>query len=248
MVTASHNPQDYNGIKLVQKGSRPISGDSGLHALRDLVCSDMSWPDAAIGRRMPAGIDYGGLCGASTAVHRTDKTETFAGWSWDPGNGGAGLVAGGVGEKPADRDDPGTLCAGRNLSPGNSESAFCRKTARSQPRRCAARRRTRALPGMEILTAAFSSTKMANFSKATISWVFWPRPSWLKNPGAKIIHDPRLTWNTQGDRAAAGGHADSEQDRACFYQRKDAGRRCRVRRRDVGASLFPATFSTVTAA
>jgi len=37
MVTASHNPMDYNGMKLVAKGSRPISGDSGLRALEDLV-------------------------------------------------------------------------------------------------------------------------------------------------------------------------------------------------------------------
>ena len=37
MVTASHNPMDYNGMKLVGKGSRPISGDSGLRALEDLV-------------------------------------------------------------------------------------------------------------------------------------------------------------------------------------------------------------------
>ncbi|WP_378951789.1 phosphomannomutase [Pelosinus sp. sgz500959] len=37
MVTASHNPMDYNGMKLVGKGARPISGDSGLRALEDLV-------------------------------------------------------------------------------------------------------------------------------------------------------------------------------------------------------------------
>jgi len=30
MVTASHNPADYNGMKLVREGARPISGDSGL--------------------------------------------------------------------------------------------------------------------------------------------------------------------------------------------------------------------------
>ena len=29
-VTASHNPLDYNGMKLVQAGAKPISGDSGL--------------------------------------------------------------------------------------------------------------------------------------------------------------------------------------------------------------------------
>lgn len=37
MVTASHNPMDYNGMKFVGKGSRPISGDSGLRALEELV-------------------------------------------------------------------------------------------------------------------------------------------------------------------------------------------------------------------
>jgi phosphomannomutase len=30
MVTASHNPMDHNGMKLVRDGARPISGDSGL--------------------------------------------------------------------------------------------------------------------------------------------------------------------------------------------------------------------------
>ncbi|RZU46853.1 phosphomannomutase/phosphomannomutase/phosphoglucomutase [Fluviicoccus keumensis] len=30
MVTASHNPSDYNGLKMVRSGARPISSDSGL--------------------------------------------------------------------------------------------------------------------------------------------------------------------------------------------------------------------------
>lgn len=34
MVTASHNPADYNGMKLVRAGSRPISGDTGLSEIR----------------------------------------------------------------------------------------------------------------------------------------------------------------------------------------------------------------------
>ena len=37
MVTASHNPLDYNGMKLVRQGSRPISGDSGLQEIRRLA-------------------------------------------------------------------------------------------------------------------------------------------------------------------------------------------------------------------
>ena len=36
-VTASHNPKDYNGMKFVREGSRPISGDSGLGEIRALA-------------------------------------------------------------------------------------------------------------------------------------------------------------------------------------------------------------------
>ena len=39
-VTASHNPKDYNGMKFVREGSRPISGDSGLAEIRALAESD----------------------------------------------------------------------------------------------------------------------------------------------------------------------------------------------------------------
>lgn len=37
IVTASHNPADYNGLKLVREQSKPISGDSGLKQVRDLA-------------------------------------------------------------------------------------------------------------------------------------------------------------------------------------------------------------------
>src|SRR3954469_14018132 len=30
MITASHNPAEYNGLKMVRQESRPISGDTGL--------------------------------------------------------------------------------------------------------------------------------------------------------------------------------------------------------------------------
>lgn len=42
MVTASHNPMDYNGMKLVKENARPISSDTGLFAISDAVTVDMS--------------------------------------------------------------------------------------------------------------------------------------------------------------------------------------------------------------
>lgn len=40
MVTASHNPMDYNGMKLVKEQARPISSDTGLFAISDAVEAD----------------------------------------------------------------------------------------------------------------------------------------------------------------------------------------------------------------
>lgn len=45
-VTASHNPMDYNGMKLVRRGAQPISGDSGLAAIRQRAESG-DFPPAA---------------------------------------------------------------------------------------------------------------------------------------------------------------------------------------------------------
>ncbi|MBI2692035.1 MAG: phosphomannomutase/phosphoglucomutase [Solirubrobacterales bacterium] len=40
MVTASHNPAAYTGAKLVRAKSLPLSGDSGIGEIRDLVVAD----------------------------------------------------------------------------------------------------------------------------------------------------------------------------------------------------------------
>ena len=37
VVTASHNPIDYNGMKLVREHSKPISGDTGLFEIKALA-------------------------------------------------------------------------------------------------------------------------------------------------------------------------------------------------------------------
>src|SRR4051812_20059874 len=37
MVTASHNPPDYNGMKFVREQSRPVSGDTGLKDIQRIA-------------------------------------------------------------------------------------------------------------------------------------------------------------------------------------------------------------------
>jgi phosphomannomutase len=48
MITASHNPSKYNGIKLCRAGARPVGAETGLNELRDMVAAGVP---AASGRR-----------------------------------------------------------------------------------------------------------------------------------------------------------------------------------------------------
>jgi phosphomannomutase len=48
-VTASHNPGEYNGIKMVRAGALPLSGDAGIGDIRDMIVNDTLPP--AAGRR-----------------------------------------------------------------------------------------------------------------------------------------------------------------------------------------------------
>lgn len=91
MVTASHNPPDYNGMKLVREDSRPISGDTGLAEMRGLI-------QAA---RLPApGARRGTVSALDTSARYLEHLLSYI----DPtalhklkvvvnaGNGGAGLI------------------------------------------------------------------------------------------------------------------------------------------------------------
>jgi phosphomannomutase len=47
-VTASHNPKQYTGMKIVRRGALPVGGESGLLDVRDRAVAG-SWRDAARG-------------------------------------------------------------------------------------------------------------------------------------------------------------------------------------------------------
>jgi phosphomannomutase len=47
-ITASHNPKQYNGIKMVREHAFPLSGDAGINDIRDLIVSKSLPPAAAM--------------------------------------------------------------------------------------------------------------------------------------------------------------------------------------------------------
>ena len=46
-ITASHNPKQYNGMKLVRQDALPLSGDAGIDDIRDMIAANRLPPPAA---------------------------------------------------------------------------------------------------------------------------------------------------------------------------------------------------------
>ena len=46
-ITASHNPKQYNGCKMVGRGNHPLSGDEGISDIRDMIAGNRIPPAAA---------------------------------------------------------------------------------------------------------------------------------------------------------------------------------------------------------
>jgi phosphomannomutase len=55
MVTASHNPKQYTGMKIVRRGALPVGGESGLLDVRDRALA-AKWRDATRGEIKPEDV------------------------------------------------------------------------------------------------------------------------------------------------------------------------------------------------
>ena len=91
-ITASHNPQQYNGVKMVRAGALPLSGDAGIGDIRDMIAAD---------RLPPPSATPGTLSTRSVVSDYVEKVMSFVDPATirpfsvvlDAGSGMAGLVA-----------------------------------------------------------------------------------------------------------------------------------------------------------
>ena len=93
MITASHNPKEYNGMKLALKDNLPIGLGSGLDEIRDLVLSDTPLPSAK--KQGKIGEDTSVLDRYTDAMWSASGLEgDFTGWriAADCGNGMNGIT------------------------------------------------------------------------------------------------------------------------------------------------------------
>jgi phosphomannomutase len=203
MVTASHNPPNYNGMKFVREGSRPISGDSGLKDIEALAVGNRESPPAGLtGSRISQEplADYVKhlLSYVDLGVLRPLKVVT------NPGNGCAGPVINAMEAHLPFRflkichEPDGTFPHGvpNPLLPENRE--LTAQAVREH--------------GADVGLAwdgdfdrCFFFDEAGNFVESYYLIGLLAQALLARHPGGKIIHDPRLTWNTREVVIEAGG-------------------------------------------
>ncbi len=204
MVTASHNPPDYNGMKFVREGSRPISGDTGLKDIRRLAEAGAFAAAARPGTVTP--IDTGPKYIEHLLSYVDRNTVKPIKIVCNAGNGGAGLVI----DKLAPQlpfqwvklyhEPDGTFPNGVPNPMLEQNHAPVIEAVR----------RERADLGIAWdgdYDRCFFFDEEGTFIEGyyivgLLASVFLKR-----NPGGRVVHDPRLTWNTLDIVKAAGGEA-----------------------------------------
>ena len=202
MVTARHNPKGWNGLKLVGCGAAPISGDSGLFAIRDCAGRTNFMPVEKMG----------------TIVLDTDKTAyikhllTYIDTAAlkplkivaDPGNGCAGPVI-----QLLEKQLPFEFVIMRGAPDGNFPDGVPNPLL---PENRAATARFVTQHGADFGVAwdgdfdrCFFFDAQGRFIEGYYLVGLLAEMMLAKHPGAKIIHDPRLTWSTIQQVRSSGG-------------------------------------------
>ncbi|MEZ7942747.1 MAG: phosphomannomutase [Halioglobus sp.] len=203
-ITASHNPKDYNGMKFVREDSRPISGDTGLFDIKKLAEQDQFTPAAERGQWYPLNTSEAYvqhlLSYVDTASLKPLKIVV------DAGNGGAGRVV-----DLLEQHLPFEFIKLHHNADGNFPNGVPNPLLpENRVAATAAVRDHGADLGLGWdgdFDRCFFYDEDGNFIEGYYV-VGLLAEAFLKQQGpARIVHDPRLTWNTVDIVQSLGGEA-----------------------------------------
>lgn len=203
-ITASHNPKDYNGMKFVREESRPISGDTGLFDIKKLAEQDQFTPAAERGQWYPLNTSEAYvqhlLSYVDTASLKPLKIVV------DAGNGGAGRVV-----DLLEQHLPFEFIKLHHNADGNFPNGVPNPLLpENRVAATAAVRDHEADLGLGWdgdFDRCFFYDEDGNFIEGYYV-VGLLAEAFLKQQGpARIVHDPRLTWNTVDIVQSLGGEA-----------------------------------------
>ncbi|GLS87023.1 phosphomannomutase [Cypionkella aquatica] len=207
-VTASHNPMDYNGMKMVRRGSAPLDAGSGLARIKALAESgafaearaggrvvDAAGVRAAFVARVLSFVDLGALRPLKIVVNA--------------GNGAAGPTFDAIAAALAAAGAPLQFVRMHHAPDGSFPHGIPNPLLpENQPVTAQAVVAAGADMGVAWdgdFDRCFLFDAQGNFVAGEYLVGLLAAVFLAKEPGAVIVHDPRVIWNTQDVVAKAGG-------------------------------------------
>jgi phosphomannomutase len=218
MITASHNPPEYNGMKFVGKGSVPVGYDSGLNEVEKMIVNN----------------DLGEMSKTKGTVTKKDVMKDFINnlsKFYDPkkidsfkvvvnaGNGCAGLSLDQLEPKL-----PIKMIKIFNNPDGNFPNGVPNPMLEENRKLTIdAIKKENAHLGVAWdgdYDRCFFFDEKGNFIEGYYIVGLLAKSILKKNPGEKIVHDPRLVWNTVEVVERAGGKAVVSKSGHAFIKQK----------------------------
>ncbi|WP_159870268.1 MULTISPECIES: phosphomannomutase CpsG [unclassified Raoultella] len=209
-VTASHNPLDYNGMKLVREQSKPISGDTGLRDIQKLAeANDFSAVNEA-----PRG-SYKQVSVLEAYIEKLLSYVDLKNFNRplklviNSGNGAAGHVIDAIESRFKDAGVSVEFIKVHHVADGNFPNGIpnpllpeCRQDTTDA---VIAHQADMGIAFDGDFDRCFLFDNEGNFIEGYYIVGLLAAAFLEKNPGARIIHDPRLSWNTVDIVEQAGG-------------------------------------------
>ena len=217
-ITASHNPKEYNGMKLVRREAFPLSGDAGISDMREMILGD-SIP-APSGRR-------GSLRQADVTADYVERMLSFIDVSairpfrtvLDAGSGMAGAVAPAIFDRlPCQTtrlcfDVDGTF-------PNHEANPLIEENRRDIVERVVAERADIGIAWDGDADRCFFIDGGGEFVAGDFVTALLAEAFLIKTPGAKIVYDVRASYAVKDTVAAYGGTALMNRVGHAFFKKR----------------------------
>lgn len=197
-ITASHNPMDYNGMKLVRENARPIGADSGLKDIQALAESEHFLAVELKGRThnydiVPEFIDHL-MTYIDPSQIKPLKLVVNA------GNGAAGHVIDAIEEKFRQLNIPVTFIKIHHEADGTFPNGIPNpiliENRDSTSQAVLQHQADLGIAWDGDFDRCFLFDEKGQFIEGYYIVGLLAQAFLLKQSGEKIVHDPRLVWNT----------------------------------------------------
>lgn len=218
MITASHNPPEYNGMKFVKKGSVPVGYDSGLKEMEKMILANQRAPKAAKSGIVKQQDIMSSFINNLKRFYDANKIQNYK-VVVNAGNGCAGLALNAL-----EKDLPIEMIKIFNEPDSNFPNGVPNPLLiQNRKPTIDAILKNKADLGVAWdgdYDRCFFFDEKGNFIEGYYIVGLLAKSILKKNPGGKIVHDPRLTWNTFDIVKKFGGEAVVSKSGHAFIKQK----------------------------